>query len=80
MLTYDCISGPHQRWGIGGRALGTGVPASLGAQWLAKGKIGMRGVIPPELCVEPEPFLHELNEGGRGVVTTMSDGATTRRF
>jgi len=37
-LVYDCMSGPHPRW-RGGRALGTGVPASLGAQWLAEGSV-----------------------------------------
>ncbi len=79
-LTYDCVSGPHAKWKIGGRALGTGVPASLGAQWLAGGSVKERGVLPPELCIEPEPFLHELGERGRGIVTSEDDGKNRRQI
>ncbi len=77
-LTYDCVSGPHKKWKIGGRALGTGVPASLGAQWLAKGSVKEKGVMPPELCIEPEQFLHELADRGRGIQTFEDDGASRR--
>jgi saccharopine dehydrogenase-like NADP-dependent oxidoreductase len=38
-------------------AIGTGVPAAIGAQLLAIGKINKPGVYPPEACVEPEWFL-----------------------
>ena len=79
-LVYDCFSGPHRKWGIGGRPLGTGVPASLGAQWLVKGRIKPKGVVSPEMCLEPEPFMHELGQNGRGIVTTMTDGETVRHF
>lgn len=37
--------------------IGTGVPAAIGAQLLAIGKINKPGVYPPEACVEPEWFL-----------------------
>ncbi len=77
-LVYDCVSGPHERWKIGGRPLGTGVPASLGAQWLARGSIKERGVLPPELCIEPQPFFHELSERGRGIMTYEDDGTNRR--
>ncbi len=73
-LVYDCISGPHNKWQIGGRALGTGVPASLGAQWLAKGKVKERGVLPPELAIDSTEFLHELGTNGRGIMTHVDDG------
>ncbi len=72
-LLYDCVSGPHERWGIGGRALGTGVPASLGAQWLASGRVKEKGTLPPESCIEPNQFLKELAENGRGIVTYVED-------
>jgi saccharopine dehydrogenase (NAD+, L-lysine-forming) len=38
-------------------AIGTGVPAAIGAQLLAIGKINQPGVYPPEACVDPEWFL-----------------------
>jgi len=41
-------------------AQGTGIPASIGAQMLAEGKIEGIGVLPPEACIEPNEFLYEL--------------------
>ena len=54
--------------------MGTGVPASLGAQWLAKGKVKERGVLPPELAIDSTEFLHELGTNGRGIMTHVDDG------
>ncbi len=79
-LTYDCVSGPHPKWGIGGRSLGTGVPASLGAQWLADGRVAEKGVLPPELCIDPEQFLHELGANSRGIRTYADDGKSRSQF
>jgi saccharopine dehydrogenase (NAD+, L-lysine-forming) len=79
-LVFDCVSGPHERWGIGGRALGTGVPASLGAQWLARGAVKERGVLPPEACIDPMTFLRELSENGRGVMTFEDDGTSRHQL
>jgi saccharopine dehydrogenase (NAD+, L-lysine forming) len=36
---------------------GTGVPAALGAVLMAQGKISVKGVVPPEGCVNPVDFL-----------------------
>jgi saccharopine dehydrogenase (NAD+, L-lysine-forming) len=41
-------------------AQGTGIPASVGAQMLVEGKIKGVGVLPPELCIEPDEFVCEL--------------------
>ncbi|MGQ9586878.1 MAG: saccharopine dehydrogenase NADP-binding domain-containing protein [Thermoplasmata archaeon] len=38
----------------------TAVPPSIVANWLTTGKIEKRGTLPPEACVEPEPFFREL--------------------
>ncbi len=46
----------------------TGIPASIGAQWLARGLIQQRGAFAPEGCIEPEPFLEELAKRGIKVV------------
>ena len=40
----------------------TGIPASIGAQMMAKGMIKLTGVIPPEACVPPEAFMEELKK------------------
>jgi len=41
------------------RALGegTGIPAALGVMLLERGKIAVKGVIPPEGCIEPMDFI-----------------------
>jgi len=41
------------------------IPAAATAKMLAKGEVKARGVIAPE-CLEPEPFLHKLDEMGLG--------------
>jgi saccharopine dehydrogenase-like NADP-dependent oxidoreductase len=38
------------------------VPPSITANWLATGKIKERGTLPPEACIEPEPFFKELGK------------------
>ena len=63
-LRYDSISVPHQKWRIGGGTVGTGVPPSIAAQWLASGKIKTRGAVPPESCIDPLPFFRELSLRG----------------
>jgi lysine 6-dehydrogenase len=44
----------------------TSVPPSIVADWLVRGKIDKRGVLPPEACIDPEPFFREL--GKRGIL------------
>ena len=42
----------------------TGLPLALGALMLARGEIDCPGVVAPEDCIEPEPFLAELARRG----------------
>jgi saccharopine dehydrogenase-like NADP-dependent oxidoreductase len=42
----------------------TGIPLAMGALMLARGDINMAGVVGPEACIEPEPFLSELERRG----------------
>jgi saccharopine dehydrogenase-like NADP-dependent oxidoreductase len=42
----------------------TGLPLAIGALWLARGEIHMPGVVAPEACIEPDPFLDELERRG----------------
>jgi len=42
----------------------TGIPMSIGAQMLARGEIKAKGVLPPEMTIEPEPFLAQLAKRG----------------
>jgi saccharopine dehydrogenase-like NADP-dependent oxidoreductase len=40
----------------------TSVPPSITADWLVKGRIKRTGVLPPEACLDPEPFFKELGK------------------
>jgi len=66
-LQVDAITFPHKRWNIGGGTVDTGVPPSIAAQWIVKGKIKIKGVVPPELCIDPLPYFKELNLRDRGI-------------
>jgi saccharopine dehydrogenase-like NADP-dependent oxidoreductase len=45
----------------------TGLPLAIGALMLARGDIHRPGVIAPEACIAPEPFLAELEKRGVAV-------------
>jgi saccharopine dehydrogenase-like NADP-dependent oxidoreductase len=42
----------------------TAIPAAIGAQLLAEGRIEAKGVFAPEGCIAPQPFLAELSKRG----------------
>ncbi len=49
-------------------AIGTGIPASIGAHMLALGMIRAPGVYPPEACVDPEWFFQAVSNRNVGQV------------
>lgn len=63
-LRYDSVSVPNEKWNIGGGTVGTGTPPSITAQWLASGRVKVRGTVPPESCIDPLPFFKELAPRG----------------
>ena len=66
-LRYEAATWPHKRWNLGGGVVDTGVPPSIAAQWLLKGKIKAKGTVPPEIAFEPLPYFKDLNSQGRGI-------------
>ncbi len=60
---------PREDRGLSGDAWATGVPPAIGATMLARGDIEARGVVPPEVAVDPIPFFREL--GKRGIEVAM---------
>ncbi len=77
-LKYDAITGPNEKWKIGGGTIDTGVPPSIAAQWLAKSRIKAKGVVPPESCIDPLPYFNEL--GRRGIKVYEHSEETRRLF
>jgi saccharopine dehydrogenase (NAD+, L-lysine-forming) len=76
VITY-CISLYNEKWDVTGVGYATGVAASIGAQWLAKGEIKIKGVVPPEECIVPERFFFELAKRGIPIYETIE---STRRL
>lgn len=72
-VTIDAICRPNGKWQIGGGTVGTGSPPSIAAQWLASGEIKKRGVLPPEICIDPLPFFRALHDRGIVVVETRQE-------
>jgi saccharopine dehydrogenase-like NADP-dependent oxidoreductase len=59
-VTVTAISEPIEAWGLGGGVISTGAPAAAAVRLLARGRIGARGALPPERCVEPDDLFAEL--------------------
>jgi len=59
-LVFETVVRSSEKWKLRATAIWTGVPAAIATHWLGKGKIGVKGVIPPEVGIEPEEFLKEL--------------------
>ncbi len=59
-IIYDVINDPKPEWNAGSSAYITGVPASIAAQMIGNGQIQVKGVKPPELCVDPHSMIREL--------------------
>jgi len=62
--TYNSSHPARARWGTAATARMTGIPASIGAQKLARGEAERTGVIAPEACFEPVAFFRELERRG----------------
>jgi saccharopine dehydrogenase (NAD+, L-lysine-forming) len=73
-LRYEAVTWPHKGWNLGGGVVDTGVPPSIAAQWMVRGRTKGPGVLPPELAFDPLPFFKELSAQGRGIrVTEMAE-------
>jgi saccharopine dehydrogenase (NAD+, L-lysine-forming) len=66
-LRYEAITWPHKQWNVGGGVVDTGVPPSIAAQWMVKGRTKGPGVLPPEIAFDPKPYFADLSAQGRGI-------------
>lgn len=69
--TFDVVNDPKPEWNASSSGFVTGVPASIVAQMLARGDIQLKGVMPSEACVRPEPFIAELTKRGIEIRETL---------
>lgn len=54
----------HPHFGLGGSIVSTATPAAASVRLLARGRIGARGALPPEACIEPAEMFAELEARG----------------
>jgi len=69
--TMDAIFRSKAEWRATAGEVSVGVPSSIAAQMLARGDIKIKGVIPPENCIDPEPFMVELGKRGIKILETI---------
>jgi saccharopine dehydrogenase (NAD+, L-lysine-forming) len=59
-LVFETVVKSSKKWNLRATAIWTGVPAAITTHWLGKGKIMAKGVLPPEVGIDPEAFISEL--------------------
>jgi saccharopine dehydrogenase (NAD+, L-lysine-forming) len=59
-MIFETVVRSSERWQLRATAIWTGVPAAIAAHWLGVGKIKVQGVVPPEVAIEPGPFIADL--------------------
>jgi saccharopine dehydrogenase-like NADP-dependent oxidoreductase len=71
-VIMDAIT--KSRGGVPAGTRDTAIPLSIGAQLIARDLITERGVHPPEMCINPAVFFHELEKRGIEVKKTVRGG------
>jgi saccharopine dehydrogenase-like NADP-dependent oxidoreductase len=61
-VTVRALSRPH--FGLGGSIVSTAAPAAATVRLFARGSLSATGVLPPELCIDPEELFAELETRG----------------
>lgn len=57
--------------------LNTGVPPSIVAQMIVRGDVKERGVLPPELCIDPEIYFEELKKRNLAVSKSVKQAISS---
>jgi len=68
---YSIIHKYNEKYDVSATAYLTGVPLSIVSQMLARGDIRSRGVLPPEVAVDAEMLIAELNKRGISIHETL---------
>jgi saccharopine dehydrogenase (NAD+, L-lysine-forming) len=71
-VRYDLTAGPQRRPPLSAVARDTGFAPAIVARMILDGRIGRRGVLPPERCVPARPFLAELARRGLRARLTLT--------
>jgi saccharopine dehydrogenase (NAD+, L-lysine-forming) len=84
LIRARSVTGPHEKWGLGGGIVSTASPAAAAVRLLARGRITATGALPPERCIDPGEMFAELESRGVRFEFTSSqiesDDALTARI
>ena len=70
--TVDWIGHSKEEWRANAGEYLVGISSSISAQMIGKGEIKERGVLLPEICVNPDKFIPELTRRGIRIKETAS--------
>jgi len=65
---------PRPDWHLTVTEYAVGIAGAVGAELIAQGKVPGEGVLPPELCIPPEPFRAGLTKRGVDMTITPPEG------
>jgi lysine 6-dehydrogenase len=69
-----CVTKPSKKWRLGGSIVSTASPAAAAVRLLARGEVGARGALPPELCLDFDKLFAELERRNTEVEVEVGEG------
>ncbi|MEY4631291.1 MAG: hypothetical protein RIQ81_1411 [Pseudomonadota bacterium] len=69
----DCHTEGMPKWGVG-TDINTGTPPAIAALMIGRGEVADRGVVAPEICIDPKSFVRELGRRKMKVQVTRKRG------
>jgi hypothetical protein len=72
-VTVTALTPPHDGWALGGGVVSTASVAAATVRLLARGRLPLTGVHPPERALAADELLAELERVGTVFQTTTSD-------
>jgi saccharopine dehydrogenase (NAD+, L-lysine-forming) len=61
---WTCVFPSKPEWGVGAAEYSVGIPGATAARFILRGETDARGVVPPELALQPESFIKEVKRKG----------------
>lgn len=68
---WTCIFPSRPEWGLGAAEYSVGIPGAIATRAILHGDTEAKGVVPPEIAFQPEPFIKEAERKGFRVARQM---------
>ena len=73
-IRVRCVTKPSKKWRLGGGIVSTASPVAAAVRLLARGELGARGALPPELCLDADSMFAELERRGSEFELEVAEG------